>query len=265
MAGGDAWSDYTGCAVETRDDSCAHFVATNPGRFNDVYYLINSVRVYQNGASYQHNSLASSLPQTSLTSLKEEQLSATTAEQSSLPVEPTSIITSTKIVTLPATKTHGSSYFPYDPSVSAAAPTTFASFYGKRLSEMALVAAPTVVITTVFITSTKVMTLPATLTGGNNYGPYDPSAPTIVSTALLAFHKKRFSMMASEAAPSLDTPSTTSAKPIGTRTGGINYGPYDPSATSAKPIGTRTEGVTNYTTVQTYRTSFTSSASQSSA
>ncbi|KAI4637939.1 hypothetical protein J4E83_000757 [Alternaria metachromatica] len=249
MAGGNAWSGYTHCAAETHDESCAHFVATNPDKFNEVYYLINSVRVYQNdaGAGYQDNSLLPSLPRTSMTSSKDERLSAMTAEQSPLPAVTTTIITTTKIITLPATLTHGSGYVPYSSSVSATAPTTFEVLYG---------AAPTVVTVTTVITSTKVMTLPATLTGGNNMTPYDPSAS---STTLITFHNKRLLLTASEAAPVLEASSATFTKPVGTHTGGKYYSGYDPSATStsAKPTGTRIGGITNYTTVQTPRASST--------
>lgn len=249
MAGGNAWSGYTHCAAETHDESCTHFVATNPDKFNEVYYLINSVRVYQNdaGAGYQDNSLLPSLPRTSMTSSKDERLSAMTAEQSPLPAVTTTIITTTKIITLPATLTHGSGYVPYSSSVSATAPTTFEVLYG---------AAPTVVTVTTVITSTKVMTLPATLTGGNNMTPYDPSAS---STTLITFHNKRLLLTASEAAPALEASSATFTKPVGTHTGGKYYSGYDPSATStsAKPTGTRIGGITNYTTVQTPRASST--------
>jgi hypothetical protein len=116
---------------------------------------------------------------------------------------------------------HGANYGPYDPPASATTPITLASFYGKGLS--AVTSNPGVVVMTTIITTTKVMTLPATLTGGDNYSPCDPSA--------------------------------ASANPIGTTIGGINYVPYDPSATSTKPTGTIMEDITNYTTIQTYRTS----------
>ncbi|KAH6878326.1 concanavalin A-like lectin/glucanase domain-containing protein [Alternaria rosae] len=238
MAGGNAWSDHAGCAAKTHDDSCNHFVATNPGKFNEVYYLINSVRVYQNGdgAGYQDNSLPPSLPRMSMTLSQDERFSAMVAEQSLLPVVTITIITTTKIITLPATLTHGFSYVPYDPTVSATAPTTFEILYGQRVSEVAAVAAPTVVTGTTVITSTKVMTLPATLTGGKNEGPYNPSAS---STTLTPFRNKRLLLTASEVAPTLDASSTTSTKVVGTRTGGNNYSGYDPSAASTKPRGTK--------------------------
>lgn len=59
-AGGDAWSGYRGCAAETHDDSCNHFIATNPSKLREVFYLINSVRVYQDGdrGGYQESILA---------------------------------------------------------------------------------------------------------------------------------------------------------------------------------------------------------------
>ena len=258
MAGGNAWPGYTHCAAETHDESCTHFVATNPDKFNEVYYLINSVRVYQNGAGagYQDNSLLPSLPQASLISSQVEPLSAMAGEQSPLPVVVTTIITSTKIMTLPATLTGGKNEGPYDPSASPTAPTTFEILYGQRVSEVAPEAAPAVVTVTTVITPTKVMTLPATLTGGRNMSPYDPSAS---STTLITFHNKRLLLTVSEAAPALEASSATSTKPVGTRTGGNNYIGYDPSATStsAKPTGTRIGGITNYTTVQTPRASST--------
>ncbi|KAG9189563.1 hypothetical protein G6011_06431 [Alternaria panax] len=221
-AGSDTWSGYSGCAAETHDDSCNHFVATNPGKFKEVFYLINSVRVYQNGADggYPENSLASAMAQTFLTS-------TTTTEQAFLPVTTTIIITSTKLVTLPATMTHGADCGAYDPSSSATVPTTLTSFYGKHLSALASEADSGVVVVTTFITTTKIMTLPATLTGGKNYSGYDLSAPSV--------------------------------KPTGTTIGGIHYSPYDPSATPSKPIGTMMDGVTDYTTIQTYRVSSTAS------
>ena len=132
--------------------------------------------------------------------------------------------------------------------MSATAPTTFEIFYGQRVSEVAAVAAPTVVTVTTVITSMKVMTLPATLTGGKNEGPYDPSAS---STTLTTFRNKHLLLTASEVAPTLDASLATSTKLVGTRTGGNNYSGYDPSATSTKPRGTKIGGITNYTTVQT--------------
>ena len=206
-AGGDAWSGYRGCAAETHDDSCNHFVATNPSKLKEVFYLINSVRVYQDGdgGGYQESILAHTAAQTARTPFDTKDLSTTTTE----------------LVTLPATMTHGANYGPYDPPASATTPIALASFYGKGLS--AVTSNPGVVVMTTIITTTKVMTLPATLTGGDNYSPYDPSA--------------------------------ASAKPIGTTIGGINYVPYDPSATSTKPTGTTMEDITNYTTIQTYCTS----------
>jgi len=258
MAGGNAWSGYTHCAAETHDESCTHFVATNPDKFNEVYYLINSVRVYQNGAGagYQDNCLPPSLPQASLTSSQAEPLSAMAGEQSPLPVVVTTVITSTKIMTLPATLTGGKNEGPYDPSASPTAPTTFEILYGQRASQVAPEAAPAVVTVTTVITSTKVMTLPATLTGGKNMSPYDPSES---STTLITFHNKRLLLTASEAAPVFEASSATSTKPVGTTTGGKYYSGYDPSATptSAKPTGTRIGGITNYTTVQTPRASST--------
>ncbi|RAR07383.1 anaphase promoting complex subunit protein [Stemphylium lycopersici] len=47
-AGEEAWSGE--CSTATNVDSCARFVAMNPEQFEDVYFAINSVRVFQRGA-----------------------------------------------------------------------------------------------------------------------------------------------------------------------------------------------------------------------
>lgn len=80
-----------------------------------------------------------------------------------------------------------------------------------------------ITVTTV-ITIMKVMTLPVTLTGGNNYGPYDPSTAAVkpTGTTIGGINYVPFD------------PSATSIKLVGTTTGGINYSPYDPLATSAQ-------------------------------
>ncbi len=218
------------------------------------------MRVYQNGAGggYQGNSLTSAVSQTSLTSFVGEHFSTMTA---------------------------GPDHDSYDSSASATVPTTLVSFYSKGLSTLASEAAVSVVTTTLIITTTEVIPLPVTMTGARSYGPYDPSAATIASTTLFAFYNKRLPLMAPELSLALDAttstmtlpmtrtggenyhphnPSATSTKPTGTTIGGTNYGPYDPAATSTKPTGTKIGGVTNYTTVQTYRTSSKTTATQSS-
>lgn len=45
-AGGDDWVE-SGCAAETGYNSCARYVAANPGDFADVWFGVRSVKVYQ--------------------------------------------------------------------------------------------------------------------------------------------------------------------------------------------------------------------------
>ncbi|KAH6851998.1 concanavalin A-like lectin/glucanase domain-containing protein [Alternaria alternata] len=262
-AGGDTWAGYSGCAAETHDDSCNHFVAANPDKLKEVFYLINSVRVYQNGAGSDlpKNSLASEIAQTVLNS-------TTTAKQAVIPVPTTTITTSNNLMALPTTMIHSTNCGSYDPSTSATTPTTLASFYGKRLPAPASETDPEVVLITTIVTTTKIVTLPATRTGGDNYSPYEPSA----SRTLTSSYTGHLSAMASEAAPMTITittvititkvmtlpatltggnnygpydPSTAAVKPTGTTIGGINYVPFDPSVTSIKLVGTTTGGI-NY-------------------
>lgn len=46
-AGGEAWNGYTRCAHKTKFDTCNEYVAKNPGVFKDVYFEINSIRVFE--------------------------------------------------------------------------------------------------------------------------------------------------------------------------------------------------------------------------
>ncbi|KAF1838567.1 hypothetical protein BDW02DRAFT_390966 [Decorospora gaudefroyi] len=46
-AGGAAWSGYTNCAAQTQYSTCEEHVANEPGAFADVYFSINSIRVFQ--------------------------------------------------------------------------------------------------------------------------------------------------------------------------------------------------------------------------
>ncbi|KAH8811184.1 glycoside hydrolase family 16 protein [Xylogone sp. PMI_703] len=46
-AGGQAWTDWTDCATKTGYSSCEAYVAANPHAFDDAYWLVNSVKVYQ--------------------------------------------------------------------------------------------------------------------------------------------------------------------------------------------------------------------------
>lgn len=39
------WSDFQSCANSA--STCNDYVAQNPNVFNDVYWLVNSVKVYQ--------------------------------------------------------------------------------------------------------------------------------------------------------------------------------------------------------------------------
>ncbi|KAH8594871.1 glycoside hydrolase family 16 protein [Bisporella sp. PMI_857] len=46
-AGGQAWTDWTTCSADTGTSSCEAYVAGNPGAYDEAYWLINSVKVYQ--------------------------------------------------------------------------------------------------------------------------------------------------------------------------------------------------------------------------
>jgi hypothetical protein len=46
-AGGLGWTDWTDCSVKTKTATCEDWVRNNPHAFDNVYWLINSVKVYQ--------------------------------------------------------------------------------------------------------------------------------------------------------------------------------------------------------------------------
>ncbi|KAF4634225.1 hypothetical protein G7Y89_g3895 [Cudoniella acicularis] len=46
-AGGKGWTDWSGCAASTKISTCEEFVRTQPQAFDEAYWLINSVKVYQ--------------------------------------------------------------------------------------------------------------------------------------------------------------------------------------------------------------------------
>ncbi|KAJ4362183.1 hypothetical protein N0V95_001531 [Ascochyta clinopodiicola] len=46
-AGGAAWNGYTQCRTRTGVASCNDFVAKTPSAFDDVYFLINSIKTYR--------------------------------------------------------------------------------------------------------------------------------------------------------------------------------------------------------------------------
>ncbi|KAF3000759.1 hypothetical protein E8E13_004693 [Curvularia kusanoi] len=45
-AGGRAWDTYTQCRARTGVDTCDDYVAQNPSAFDDVYFLLNSIKTY---------------------------------------------------------------------------------------------------------------------------------------------------------------------------------------------------------------------------
>ncbi|KAH6620091.1 glycoside hydrolase family 16 protein [Boeremia exigua] len=45
-AGGDAWGSYTSCRSRTQFTSCNEYVAQTPSAFDEVHWLINSVKTY---------------------------------------------------------------------------------------------------------------------------------------------------------------------------------------------------------------------------
>ncbi|KAF1365880.1 hypothetical protein EJ07DRAFT_12790, partial [Lizonia empirigonia] len=45
-AGGEAWDNYTKCRARTGVASCNDYVAKTPSAFDDVYFLINSIKTY---------------------------------------------------------------------------------------------------------------------------------------------------------------------------------------------------------------------------
>ncbi|PMD40507.1 glycoside hydrolase family 16 protein [Hyaloscypha variabilis F] len=46
-AGGASWTDWTDCSVKTGFSTCEDYVANVPHAFDDAYWLVNSVKVYQ--------------------------------------------------------------------------------------------------------------------------------------------------------------------------------------------------------------------------
>ena len=46
-AGGNSWSKWTDCASKTGYSTCQEFVANTPSAYDEAYWLINSVKVYQ--------------------------------------------------------------------------------------------------------------------------------------------------------------------------------------------------------------------------
>jgi hypothetical protein len=46
-AGGDAWTSWTDCSSVTGYSTCEGFVAGVPDAFDEAYWLINSVKLYQ--------------------------------------------------------------------------------------------------------------------------------------------------------------------------------------------------------------------------
>lgn len=46
-AGAEAWEGYTGCRARTGVETCEQYVAQNPSAFDDVYFLINSIRTFR--------------------------------------------------------------------------------------------------------------------------------------------------------------------------------------------------------------------------
>lgn len=47
MAGGKGWTDWTDCSKKTGTATCEEFVRKNPQAFQNAYWLVNSVKVYQ--------------------------------------------------------------------------------------------------------------------------------------------------------------------------------------------------------------------------
>ncbi|KAI9055369.1 hypothetical protein LZ554_000326 [Drepanopeziza brunnea f. sp. 'monogermtubi'] len=46
-AGGKAWTDWTDCSSKTGYSTCEEYVANVPSAYDDAYWLINSVKIYQ--------------------------------------------------------------------------------------------------------------------------------------------------------------------------------------------------------------------------
>lgn len=46
-AGGDAWTSWTDCSAVTGYSTCEDYVAAVPSAYDDAYWLVNSVKVYQ--------------------------------------------------------------------------------------------------------------------------------------------------------------------------------------------------------------------------
>ncbi|KAH8672012.1 glycoside hydrolase family 16 protein [Tricladium varicosporioides] len=47
MAGGKGWSDWSDCKAKTGVNTCEEYVRTRPGDFDEAYWLVNSVKIYQ--------------------------------------------------------------------------------------------------------------------------------------------------------------------------------------------------------------------------
>ena len=48
FAGGEAWNNYNQCRAKTDVASCNDYVAKTPSAFDEVYFLINSIKKYNN-------------------------------------------------------------------------------------------------------------------------------------------------------------------------------------------------------------------------
>jgi hypothetical protein len=46
-AGGQAWSEWSGCQKRTGVSTCEAYVAANPHAYDESYWLVNSVKIYQ--------------------------------------------------------------------------------------------------------------------------------------------------------------------------------------------------------------------------
>jgi hypothetical protein len=118
---GRVWHGYTKCAKRTHTNSCEEYVANNPDKFTDVYFMINSVRLFQrNGGKGSLDNSAAVAAAAPITLSRIHSRRPSTSISRLIPSKSTTI--------------GGHDYYPYDPSQisSLTCTTPFPSFPGTQ-------------------------------------------------------------------------------------------------------------------------------------
>jgi mevalonate pyrophosphate decarboxylase len=77
---GRVWHGYTRCAERTHTSSCEEYVANNPDKFTDVYFVINSVRHFQRNSGKDNSAaVAAAAPTTTLSRIHSRRPSTSTS------------------------------------------------------------------------------------------------------------------------------------------------------------------------------------------